>query len=341
MSAPEVLLLDGSMGHELKVRGDSASFATAMHNNLRRPELITAVHTEYVAAGCDVLTTNTFTLTEHALATEGLTADALPTLLHAACRCASAAAATATGGRKVRVAGCLPPLRHCYLPELVGSRGEMRAQYDRIVSELAPRVDMFIAETLCHSSEALAALEATQSVGKPTLLSLTLHDDVSASAGTPPTLRGGESIAQFVNELIKSGAALPNTLLHNCCAPSVITRALTLQPKLPAAIERCGGYANGFKTTTSEWLYKSGAAQQGCSPMRHQFNCSVCLPSELEAFDTNGLMTPAAYCKHAVHWVGAGGSIIGGCCGVGPKHMLEVERKLRGFSLDDRRESEV
>ena len=65
--SPAVLLLDGSMGHELKARGLTESFATAMHANATHSELVTAVHAEYVAAGCDVLTTNTFTLTPHAV----------------------------------------------------------------------------------------------------------------------------------------------------------------------------------------------------------------------------------------------------------------------------------
>ena len=38
------LILDGSMGHELKRRSLTASFATAMLANVDHPEVVTAVH---------------------------------------------------------------------------------------------------------------------------------------------------------------------------------------------------------------------------------------------------------------------------------------------------------
>jgi S-methylmethionine-dependent homocysteine/selenocysteine methylase len=217
------LLLDGSTGHELKERlgvlqTEDDSFATAMFANIRHPELVANVHTEYVKAGCDVLTTNTFTATPMALASAAprTDEDQLPALLHAACRCAASAAATATSGRQVLIAGCLPPLNHCYLPELVPTLEEMVGSYRQIVAELAPRVDLFLAETLCCSAEASAALQAALPSGKPCWLSLTLHDYVELD-GSPPPLRGGESIPQLLASLSASKLA-PKALLYNWCA---------------------------------------------------------------------------------------------------------------------------
>ena len=248
MAKNGLLLLDGSTGHELKARldvlgGADDSFSTVMRVNTEQPELITAVHSEYVAAGCDVLTTNTFTLTPRALEEAGSPAAELPPLLHAACRCAAAAAATAGGGRTVRIAGCLPPLQHCYLPELVPAEPELLDNYRCIVRELAPRVDLFLAETLCCSAEARAALTAAAPAGKPVWCSLTLHDDESG----PPTLRGGERVGALIDAL-RSAQQLPAALLYNCCAPSVVSRALATQIKLPSSVERVGCYANGFRS---------------------------------------------------------------------------------------------
>ena len=47
--APRRLILDGSMGHTLKQRGLSDSFAEAAYANLRQPELVTSVHSEVSA----------------------------------------------------------------------------------------------------------------------------------------------------------------------------------------------------------------------------------------------------------------------------------------------------
>ena len=188
MQTSPTILLDGSMGHELKKRlrvstnSEADNFATAMRANTERPELVTAIHRDYIAAGCDVITTNSFTLTPTADQ-----AGELPALLHAACRCASAAAVDC--GRQVRIAGCLPPLNHCYLPELVPAAHEMLQMYEQIVKELAPRVDLFLAETLCSTAEARATVQAAGASGKPCWLSLTLHDDVAEPIHSPPTLR--------------------------------------------------------------------------------------------------------------------------------------------------------
>lgn len=215
--APPTLLLDGSTGHELKERlgvlqTAEDSFSTAMFANIQQPELVTGIHAEYVEAGCNVLTTNSFTATPMALASADGD-DRLPALLHAACRCAASAAATARSGQQVLIAGCLPPLNHCYLPELVPPLEGMLSSYRQIVAELAPRVDLFLAETLCCSAEATAALQAALPSGKPVWLSVTLHDYLEPDGSAPP-LRGGESIPQLLASLSASKLP-PRALLYN------------------------------------------------------------------------------------------------------------------------------
>ena len=356
-----LLLLDGATGHTLKQRGLSDSFADAALANLRRPELVTSVHREvtslssgppppsplllnpthrhpsphqtcaaplvppqFVAAGADVLTTNSFVITPFALArgrapwdppaAEGN--DAMPRgedlapLLHAAARCANEAAASAGGDRTVLVAGCLPPLATCYEPKEVGLEDEMVATYRTLVAELAPRVDLFLAETLCCASEARAALQAAGAAGKPCMLSLTLRDLEDA------TLRGGETVGAALGSL----AQRPAALLFNCCAPQSVTAALRA-PSAGAAARaqgvRVGGYANGFRQTTSCWL----AGGEG------NFECVTCA-AEYDAEDT---ITPAAYRAHAATWVDSGATVVGGCCGVGPEHVRELA-SLKGRS---------
>ena len=323
-----VTILDGSTGHELKERlgvlnTAEDSFAAAMMANVKHPELVTAVHADYVASGCDVLTTNTFTLTPSALEDAGRAGE-LPTLLHAACTCAADAAAGADG-RNVLIAGCLPPLSHCYLQELVQPRAQMLPAYTTLVRELAPRVDFFLAETLCASEEVHAALQAAKPTGKPCWLSLTLHDDASASAASAPTLRGGERVTDVIASLT-TAKLLPSALLYNCCAPQVVAAALRAVPGPPAGIERLGGYANGFRSTTSEWLASEGARQMGCDGTRHTFSsCPTCAGD----YDALGVISPEAYASHACDWCDLGARIVGGCCGVSAKHMRVVAETLR------------
>lgn len=313
-----LLLLDGSIGHELKARGLSDSFQEAMFANYRQPDLVTSIHAEYVRCGCNVLTTNTFVLTPSELSKAGVATAELPSLLFAACDCARAAASSAPASQAVLIAGCLPPLHHCYLPELVGTEGDMRTVYEDIAKELAPRVDMFLAETLCSSVEANAVLQAVAPLGKPCWVSFTLHDDVSG----PPRLRDGTIIADALAAL--RGQPAPAALLYNCCSPQVVAAGLR---STPPGMQRLGGYANGFRTTTSQWLYESGAAAQGCDPGLHRFACPTCASDYDVRTD---IITPSAYAAHAQSWVDAGATIVGGCCGVGPSHMQAVVNRLRG-----------
>ncbi len=48
--------------------------------------------------------------------------------------------------------------------------------YTEQVAALAPFVDLFICETMSHSTEALAATEAALASGKPVLVAFTLDD---------------------------------------------------------------------------------------------------------------------------------------------------------------------
>ena len=264
--------------------------------------------TQFVAAGADVLTTNSFVVTPFALsrgrapwdppaASEAPRPEELAALLHATARCANEAAATATG-RHVLVAGCLPPLATCYRPEEVGSEEAMAETYRMLVAELAPRVDLFLAETLCCASEARAALQAAAGAGKPCWLSLSLCDAHDAK------LRSGESARAVLAALPTPPAAL----LFNCCAPQAVTAGLRSLGAVAGL--RTGGYANGFRQTTSSWL--AGGEEQLAS-----------ITSGAE-HGADGYITPEAYRAHAAEWVEAGASVLGGCCGVGPEHIRRL-----------------
>lgn len=140
MPAPaDVLLLDGGTGHRLKAMGveqlvsglryDELFLAGSLAN-AQQPDLVRAVHEEYVGAGADVITTNSFSCTPWSLAKIGREQQA-EELAAAAARIARGVADGA--GRRVLVAGdagrglpCrLAAVRHRGTPRMMqfGSRG--------------------------------------------------------------------------------------------------------------------------------------------------------------------------------------------------------------------------
>ena len=85
--------------------------------------------------------------------------------------------------------------------------------YREQVAALAPLVDLFICETMSHSTEALAAAEAATESGKPVFVAFTLDDDREACS------KSGEPLAS-VCKLRR--AFRPEGILANCCLPEQI-----------------------------------------------------------------------------------------------------------------------
>lgn len=50
--------------------------------------------------------------------------------------------------------------------------------------------------------------------------------------------------------------------------------------------------------------------------------------THLPVCHADGIILAEAYARHAARWVDLGASIVGGCCGVGPRHIELIRRRL-------------
>jgi S-methylmethionine-dependent homocysteine/selenocysteine methylase len=284
------LLLDGGTGRELRRRGVPILETIWSANALVvAPEIVRDVHADYIAAGADVITTNTYGVIRSELAKEGIE-DRFAELNHLAGRLAVEARDSAD--RHAAIAGSLPPLRGSYRPDLVGSYEDILPRYREQVEHLAPYVDLFICETMSSAAEGLAAATAAAESGKPVWVSWTLHEDRSGR------LRSGETI----DEAAAAIAHLPvAAFLANCCPPESIAAAMPALVKLGPA----GGYANAFRPVPADWELETGGL--------------LALREDLD---------PEAYAGHVAHWHADGARIVGGCCGTGPEHIARLRRLL-------------
>lgn len=194
----------------------------------------------------------------------------------------------------------------------------MLEEYSSLAAALAPHVDLLLCETMASTAEALAAATAATSCGAPLWVSFTLDDS------TQGILRSGERLSYAVAELFNRRVSHIGCVLVNCCSPAAVGAAMPiLASAVPDGCCKFGGYANGFKQTTSEWLLNVGASQIS--------GASSNPPVE---YDTEGIILPSAYAGHARQWVAEGASVVGGCCGIGPAHIAElVKMKGRNCSL--------
>ncbi len=300
----DIVLLDGGVGQELYRRSTRpAAPLWSVQVMMDEPELVEAVHRDFIAAGARIVTLNTYTATPHRLAREGK-----PEMFEALHRAAAAAAAAArdSSGEDVRLAGCLPPLVGSYRPDLTPPEEACLADYRRIVAAQADHVDLFLCETMLSAAEARAATTAAHESGRPVWTALSVDD------GDGTRLRSGEAVADGARAAIDAGA---EAVLINCSSPEAVTQAL---PALAATGAPFGAYANGFVSV--------GALQPG---------------GTVEVLEARDDLDPARYAGHAMGWVAAGAAIVGGCCEIGPAHIAALGRQLtaegHGLASDLRR----
>lgn len=282
------MILDGGMGRQLERSG--APFRQPEWSALalmEAPETVLAAHQAFIAAGAELITTNSYALVPFHIGEARFAADGarLAALAGTVARQAADGA-----GRPIQVAGSLPPLFGSYQPALfdpVRAPGLLRV----LVEALSPSVDLFLAETMSSIAEAEAAADAVRATGKPLWISFTL-----AEAAGPPRLRSGEPVTDAAAAAIRLGAA---AILFNCSPPEVMGAAIDAARAVSGGLP-IGVYANAFLAGDGD-----NEANGDVSPLRAD-------------------VTPSRYAAWAADWRKRGASLIGGCCGIGPEHLAEL-----------------
>lgn len=294
-----MVILDGGMGRELQRCG--APFRQPEWSALalsEAPEVVVAVHSAFIEAGAQVITSNSYAVVPFHIGEERFASEGLELASIAGRLARKAADASA---RPVKVAGSLPPLFGSYRPDLF--------QPERVTEVLTPllqglgaHVDLWLAETQSSLAEVQAIHAHLPSDGKPFWVSFTLQDEETDGE---PRLRSGEPVADAIEAVAGMGVA---AVLFNCSQPEVIgaavdvARAITERLGADIAI---GVYANAFPPQPKE-----ATANDGLDELREDLD-------------------PLGYLKWAKDWQHRGASMIGGCCGIGPQHIAELKRSLK------------
>jgi len=302
MAASQVLLLDGATGTELQRRGVDTSLPLwSARALLEAPAVLRAIHADYIAAGADIVTTNTFRTHRRTLTRAGL-GERTHELTQLAVTIAREAAQQVD--RKIFVAGSISPLEDCYAPQLVPPDGELWIEHAEMARDLAQAgCDLLLVETMNTIREAVIAARCAAVTGLPVCVSF-----VAGLNGQPPdqidrseidedlatlTLLSGESIEEAVQAVQR---LRPAAILINCVPLAYIDRAFA---ELRAAHHGpIGLYANvGHADDQVGWT----------------------LTDDVQ---------PAAYAQHARQWMRQGAAIIGGCCGTMPDHIAALKDLL-------------
>jgi len=315
--AQRLLILDGAMGtmvqrHNL-VEADYRGERFRAHrkdlkgNNdlllLTRPEVIRGIHEEYLAAGADILETDTFNATRIAQAEYGLE-DLAYELNVAGARLAREAADKFSTPEKPRfVAGVIGPTgRTCSLSPDVNDPGYRNVSFDELVAsyyEAAKGLtdggaDLLLVETVFDTLNAKAALFAIEkyfdAAGRrwPLMISGTITD---ASGRT----LSGQTAEAFWNSLAH---ARPLSFGLNCALGA---------KELRQYVEELSRVCDCFVSA----------------------HPNAGLPNAFGGYDE----TPQMLADEIRDWARTGlVNIVGGCCGTAPEHIAAIAAAVAGLA---------
>ncbi|MFB6290736.1 MAG: homocysteine S-methyltransferase family protein [Candidatus Bipolaricaulia bacterium] len=183
----QLTVVDGAIGTEAQKRAPNAEETLTELLNLTQPEVIKNIHRDYLKAGAQVLTTNTFSANEIRLSRSNRGKNLSEINEKGAGLARKAIEDYAGKGEETLVAGSIGPTGETLVPIGDWTFAEFHETF-RSQAEALKRggVDLLIIETMESLREASAALVASNETGLPVIASLSYGDRKRTSYGVVP-----------------------------------------------------------------------------------------------------------------------------------------------------------
>lgn len=290
-----ILILDGAMGTMLQrkgLQGNSESF------NLTNPETIGEIHNEYIEAGADIITTNSFSANSISQSEYNLSEKA-GLMAEAAARIARKAADETP--RKIWVAGSVGPTsKSLSLAQNINDPifrpysfdGMAEAFEVQIRGLVKGGVDLLLFETCFDALNTKAALYAIGHIPEASDIPIMISASMSDRSGRTLT---GQTMEAFYRSVQHCS---PLSFGLNC--------SLGAEEMIPLIAE-----VASFATCSVSCYPNAG------------------LPNEMGEYDE----TPSQMAESVRKMALAGSvNIVGGCCGTTPEHIKAVAEAVKGIS---------
>lgn len=290
-----ILILDGAMGTMLQrkgLQGNSESF------NLTNPETIGEIHSEYIEAGADIITANSFSANSISQSEYNLSEKA-GQMAEAAARIARKAADEAP--RKIWVAGSVGPTsKSLSLAQNINDPifrpysfdGMAEAFEVQIRGLVKGGVDLLLFETCFDALNTKAALYAIGHIPEASDIPIMISASMSDRSGRTLT---GQTMEAFYRSVQHCS---PLSFGLNC--------SLGAEEMIPLIAE-----VASFATCAVSCYPNAG------------------LPNEMGEYDE----TPSQMAESVRKMALAGSvNIVGGCCGTTPEHIKAVAEAVKGIS---------
>ena len=285
----EIIILDGGMGTELERRGVPMSGVAWCGEAVNtHPQMIRQIHEDFIRAGADIITTNTFSTAKHVLEPAGL-GDQFRAL-NAQCVTLAQEARDAVAEQSVLIAGSISTFNPRNDPTYKPTPAVAKANYAEQAELLAETgVDLFIMEMVRDIEHATYAIEAILATGRPLWLGFSAR---RAADGTLLSYDREFAFSEVLAAILPLGASLA-AIMHTDledAEPALAMLAETWdRPK--------GAYPHSGDFVMPHWQFET-------------------------------VISPEAYAARAQQWVADGFQVIGGCCGMGPEHIRVLKETL-------------
>lgn len=231
----EKVLFPGGVGALLHDRGIETKLplwsASALLSESGR-KVVHDIHREYIDAGAEVITTNTFRTNVRKFWEAGLTQQDAYNATVSAVRAAQRAR-TESGRSDIPIGGSVGPVEECYEPDRVPSDAELKEEHGLLAWWLKEAgVDFIAIETINTIREARIAAEAARNEGLPFTISFVCDVEGNLLSGEPI-----EAAVEAIKDLE------PIALCTNCRSAHVIQKSV--ERLLACSPFPVGVYANG------------------------------------------------------------------------------------------------
>ncbi len=290
----QTIILDGGTGTDIQRRGAPMSGETwCAEVNLTHPDIVRAVHEDYIRAGADIITANTFATSALSFNYYGRDNDLLK--IDAA---AVANARQAAAGKSVAVAGSVSTMRPVApgtdrtLKEKEWPEAEARALFRRKVENLARTgVDLLMMEMMRDVDYSVYATEAAVATGLPVWVGISVERDEDGR------LVGFGREDQLFNDVAKRLSATK---------PAVINIMHTSPNDTDDALQTLRKYWDGPIGTYPESGY-----------------------FKMPDWQFIDIISPEELVSKSRGWKAQGATIFGGCCGIGPDHIAALSKEFK------------
>jgi len=287
----DIIILDGAIGAELEKKG------AKMHKDLwcgtcsvESPDLVKKVHEEYILAGADIITTNTYATTPIAMKQYGFD-DQINEFNKKSVQLAKEA--IKNSNKDIAIAGSVSTFGSLYKYGLEAMKPGFKEQLNILSNE---GVDLIILEAMSSQADIVETIVECSSQSKlPVWLSIScvINDNTNkVMLGYNDTVDTDTNVYEDFETSMDNFSKIhqgPILIAHSDI--EVTGQAIKIAKKKFNGV--LGAYPNRGHYEKPHWKFVDN-------------------------------ITPSEYLEKAKSWVGNGTQIIGGCCGVGVEEIKAI-----------------